>query len=240
MGRMETLEHAEALGRGLMDIGRASKASDVSVKMIRHYEAIGLLPKVARTLANYRLYSPNDVHLLRFIRRARALGFSMADIKELLSLWQNKSRSSASVKKIAGEHIQDLNVKIAELKSMVDTLEHLAKHCHGDHRPECPILDDLSHGDCRQRHHARYSRRHGCRVGNYALLGQPCVFPGRSRSRRLPGEPLADRAREGTCGGACPPCQVTIRFQNSREARPMRSCRTEKPSKHGVQSAHAS
>lgn len=127
-----------------MDIGRASKASDVSVKMIRHYEAIGLLPKVARTFANYRVHSPNDVHLLRFIRRARALGFSMADIKELLSLWQNKSRPSASVKKIAGKHIQDLNVKIAELKSMVDTLEHLAKHCHGDHRPDCPILDDLS------------------------------------------------------------------------------------------------
>ena len=150
MGRMETLEHAEALGRGLMDIGRASKASDVSVKMIRHYEAIGLLPKVARTFANYRVYSPNDVHLLRFMRRARALGFSMADIKELLSLWQNKSRSSASVKKIAGKHIQDLNVKIAELKSMVDTLEHLAKHCHGDHRPDCPILDDLSSGPGRK------------------------------------------------------------------------------------------
>ena len=150
MGRMETLEHAEALERGLMDIGRAAKASDVSVKMIRHYEAIGLLPRVARTFANYRVYTSNDVHVLRFIRRARALGFSMADIRELLSLWQNKLRSSASVKKIAGKHIQDLNVKIAELKSMVDTLEHLAKHCHGDHRPDCPILDDLSSGPGRK------------------------------------------------------------------------------------------
>lgn len=144
MGRMETLEHAEAIERGLMDIGRASKESGVSVKMIRHYESIGLLPKVARTFANYRVYGPNDVHVLRFIRRARDLGFSMDDIKELLSLWQNRSRSSASVKKIAGEHIDELKAKIEELKSMVDTLEHLAKHCHGDHRPDCPILDDLS------------------------------------------------------------------------------------------------
>lgn len=144
MGRMETLEHAEAVERGLMDIGKAAKASGVSVKMVRHYEAIGLLPKVARTFANYRVYGPNDVHVLRFIRRARALGFSMDDIQELLSLWQNRSRSSAAVKKIAGRRIAELKSKIAELKSMVDTLEHLARHCHGDHRPECPILDDLS------------------------------------------------------------------------------------------------
>lgn len=149
MGRMETLEHAEAIERGLMDIGRASKASGVSVKMIRHYETIGLLPKVARTFANYRVYGPNDVHVLRFIRRARALGFSIEDIKDLLSLWQNKSRSSASVKKIAGKHIGELKLKIAELNTMVDTLEHLAKHCHGDHRPECPILDDLANSSGR-------------------------------------------------------------------------------------------
>jgi MerR family copper efflux transcriptional regulator len=144
MGRMETLERAEALERGLMDIGRAAKASDVSVKMIRHYEAIGLLPKVARTFANYRVYTPSDVHVLRFIRRARALGFSMEDIRELLGLWQNKSRSSAAVKKVAGKHIDRLKLKIVELKAMVETLEYLTKHCHGDHRPDCPILDDLS------------------------------------------------------------------------------------------------
>jgi Cu(I)-responsive transcriptional regulator len=144
MGGMETLEHADALERGFMDIGSASTASGVSVKMIRHYEAIGLLPKVARTLANYRVYTPNEVHVLRFIRRARELGFSMEEIKELLGLWRNKSRSSAAVKRIAGKHIEDLKVKIAELESMVQTLEHLSKHCHGDHRPECPILDDLA------------------------------------------------------------------------------------------------
>jgi Cu(I)-responsive transcriptional regulator len=138
------LEHADALERGLMDIGRASKASGVSVKMIRHYEATGLLPKVARTLANYRVYTPNDVHVLRFIRRARDLGFSMEEIRELLGLWRNKSRSSAAVKRIASNHIEDLKLKIVELESMVQTLEHLTKHCHGDHRPECPILDDLA------------------------------------------------------------------------------------------------
>ena len=139
-----TLERSEALESGLMDIGRASKASGVSVKMIRHYEAIGLLAKVARTSANYRLYRESDVHTLRFIRRARTLGFSTDEIGNLLSLWQNKSRSSASVKKIAGQHVEELHRKIAELKAMADTLAHLAKHCHGDHRPDCPILDDLS------------------------------------------------------------------------------------------------
>ena len=144
MGKSELLERADALERGLMDIGRASKASGVSVKMIRHYEAVGLLPKVARTSANYRVYRESDVHTLRFIRRARALGFSMNDIQDLLGLWQNKSRSSASVKKIAGKHIDELNRKISELKAMVDTLGHLTQHCHGDHRPDCPILDDLS------------------------------------------------------------------------------------------------
>jgi MerR family transcriptional regulator, copper efflux regulator len=144
MGKSEMLERADALERGLMDIGRAAGASGVSVKMIRHYEAIGLLPKVARTFANYRVYRDTDVHTLRFIRRARALGFSMDDIQELLGLWRNKSRSSASVKKIAGRHVEQLNRKIVELRAMVDTLQHLTKHCHGDHRPDCPILDDLS------------------------------------------------------------------------------------------------
>jgi Cu(I)-responsive transcriptional regulator len=126
------------------NIGAASKASGVSAKMIRHYEDIGLLPKVARSFGNYRVYSANDIHVLRFIRRARDLGFSIEEIRDLLGLWRNKSRSSAAVKKIAGKHIADLRVKIAELESMVQTLEHLTRNCHGDHRPDCPILDDLS------------------------------------------------------------------------------------------------
>ena len=145
MGKSEPfLEHADALGRGLVDIGRAAKASGVSVKMIRHYEAIGLLKKVARTYANYRVYGANDVHTLRFIKRARSLGFSIEDIRELLSLWQNKSRTSAAVKKIAREHVEALKKKIAEMQAMLGTLEHLTHHCHGDQRPDCPILDDLA------------------------------------------------------------------------------------------------
>jgi Cu(I)-responsive transcriptional regulator len=145
MGRLEPLlEHADAIDQGLLDIGRAAKASGVSVKMIRHYESIGLLKKVARTYANYRVYAANDVHTLRFIKRARTLGFSVEHIRELLSLWQNRSRPSASVKRIARGHMETLRVRIAELKSMADTLEHLVHHCHGDHRPECPILEELA------------------------------------------------------------------------------------------------
>lgn len=150
MGKIENLEHAQALERGMMDIGRASKASGVSVKMIRHYEAIGLLAKVARTFSNYRVYGPNEVHVLRFIRRSRDLGFSMEEIRELLSLWQNRSRSSAAVKKVAGKHIDDLKARIAEMGAMVRTLEDLSRHCHGDHRPDCPILEDLARPSQRQ------------------------------------------------------------------------------------------
>ena len=127
-----------------MNIGQAAAAAGVSAKMIRHYEAIGLLPKVSRSFGNYRVYSTNDIHVLRFIRRARDLGFSIEEIRERLGLWRNRSRSSAAVKKIAAKHIGDLRLKIAELQSMVQTLEHLTRHCHGDHRPDCPILDDLS------------------------------------------------------------------------------------------------
>ena len=145
MGKRElSLEHADALDRGLLDIGRASKESGVSVKMIRHYEAIGLLKNVARTDANYRVYADKDVHTLRFVKRARTLGFAMNDIRELLALWQNKSRPSASVKKIAGGHMQDLKRRILEMQSMVATLEHLTHNCHGDSRPDCPILEDLA------------------------------------------------------------------------------------------------
>jgi len=149
MGRKESfIEHADAMQSGLLDIGRASKESGVSVKMIRHYEAVGLLKNVARTFANYRVYNAADIHTLRFIKRARALGFSMEDIRELLALWQNKSRPSASVKKIAGSHVQDLRRRIAEMQSMVSTLEHLTQHCHGDQRPDCPILEDLAGPSC--------------------------------------------------------------------------------------------
>jgi len=145
MGKHErALEHADALGQGLLDIGLAAKASGVSVKMIRHYEAIGLLKNVARTDANYRVYSDKEVHTLRFVKRARSLGFSMQDIRELLALWQNQSRPSASVKKVAAAHMDDLKRRILEMQAMVATLEHLTRNCHGDSRPDCPILEDLA------------------------------------------------------------------------------------------------
>ena len=127
-----------------MNIGQAAAASGVTAKMIRHYEDSGVIRAPRRTASNYRSYSDNDVHVLRFIKRARALGFSMADIKTLLGLWQDKSRSSSAVKRVAGTHIEALEHKIAELQSMVRTLEHLVHHCHGDHRPECPIIEELA------------------------------------------------------------------------------------------------
>lgn len=127
-----------------MTIGQAAKSSAVSAKMIRHYESIGLLPKAQRTQSGYRLYDETDVHTLRFIQRARSLGFPLETIRTLLALWRNRRRSSAQVKDLAQRHVEDLERKIAEMQAMVRTLKHLADHCHGDERPECPILDDLA------------------------------------------------------------------------------------------------
>jgi Cu(I)-responsive transcriptional regulator len=127
------------------NIGEAARRSGVSAKMVRHYEALGLLPPVARTDANYRRYGEREVHTLRFIRRARDLGFSMAEIAELLRLYQNRRRASADVKRIALAHVADLDRRMAEMAQMKRTLEHLASCCHGDQRPECPILDELAH-----------------------------------------------------------------------------------------------
>ena len=127
-----------------MNIGQAAAASGVSAKMIRHYEEGGLIRAARRTPSNYRAYAESDVHILRFIKRARSLGFTIADIRVLLSLWQDRSRPSSAVRKIAGTHIAELQRRIAELQSMVRTLEHLVHHCHGDQRPECPILDELA------------------------------------------------------------------------------------------------
>ncbi|MDM0104252.1 Cu(I)-responsive transcriptional regulator [Variovorax sp. J22R24] len=125
------------------NIGEAAARSGVSAKMVRHYESLGLLPDVARTDAGYRQYTDSNVHTLRFIRRARDLGFSMAEIAELLKLWQNKRRASSDVKRIALAHADDLHRRIEEMTAMKRTLEQLAHCCHGDHRPDCPILDEL-------------------------------------------------------------------------------------------------
>ena len=126
-----------------LNIGPAAQRSGVSAKMVRHYESLGLLPKIARTDAGYRQYGDKEVHTLRFIRRARELGFSMAEIAELLKLWQNRRRASADVKRIALAHATDLQRRIDEMTAMQRTLERLASCCHGDARPDCPILDEL-------------------------------------------------------------------------------------------------
>ena len=126
-----------------MNIGQAARASGVSAKMIRYYEQSGLIPPAGRTGAGYRDYSDKDVHELRFIRRARDLGFASTEIVELLGLWRDRSRQSADVKRIAENHVAALQTKIRELQEMADTLAELAHCCHGDHRPDCPILDRL-------------------------------------------------------------------------------------------------
>lgn len=129
-----------------MNIGDASRASGVSAKMIRYYESIGLIPAAGRTAAGYRVYTATDVQLLRFIRRGRDLGFPVEKIEELLALWQDRSRKSADVKRIAMEQVAGLEARIREMQAMMDTLRQLADACCGDHRPECPILADLVNG----------------------------------------------------------------------------------------------
>jgi Cu(I)-responsive transcriptional regulator len=127
-----------------LNIGEASNASGVSAKMIRYYESIGLIRAPLRTDSNYRVYGDDEVHVLRFIKRARTLGFSVEETATLLGLWQDKTRASAEVKDIATSHIATLETKIGELQGMVKTLKHLAHCCGGNDRPDCPILDDLA------------------------------------------------------------------------------------------------
>ena len=129
-----------------MNIGQAAKASEVSTKMIRHYESIGLIDAARRTDAGYRLYSERYVQVLQFIHRGRALGFSLEQIRTLLALWQDKGRASKDVRAMARQHIDELDRKIADMQAMRRTLETLATRCHGDDRPDCPILDDLALG----------------------------------------------------------------------------------------------
>ena len=127
-----------------MNIGEAARASGVTAKMIRHYESIGLLPAARRTDAGYRVYGEPDVRVLQFIHRGRALGFSLDRIANLLALWQDRDRASGDVRRLAQEHIGELERKIAELQAMKRTLQALAHSCHGDQRSDCPILDDLA------------------------------------------------------------------------------------------------
>ena len=144
MSRTTRPELSDAREQGFHNIGEAAELSGVSAKMIRHYESIGLIPEAGRTFAGYRIYSDADVHRLQFVRRARALGFSIKQIEALLGLWNNRSRASAEVKRLAQAHADELAEKIGEMQAMQRTLQDLANRCHGDERPECPILDDLA------------------------------------------------------------------------------------------------
>lgn len=162
-----------------MNIGQAAKASGFSAKMIRYYEQTGLIPKAIRSEAGYRNYSPSDVHTLRFIRRARDLGFSVEQIAELLALWRDRGRASADVKAIALSHVAGLKVKISDLEAMARTLEHLAAHCYGDHRPECPIIEDLAEAATAMPKRlngvaaSRFGKAGGAQVVRRGAAGQP-------------------------------------------------------------------
>ena len=138
--------HAQDFGQ-LVSIGEAARLSGISPRMVRHYEGLGLLSKVARTESGYRQYSAADVHTLRFIKRSRDMGFSMEQVAELVGLWHNRRRTSASVKRVAQAHLDELEQRIAAMQAMQRTLAHLVHCCHGDQRPDCPILDDLSGSD---------------------------------------------------------------------------------------------
>jgi MerR family copper efflux transcriptional regulator len=142
-----------------LNIGEAARRSGVSAKMVRHYESLGLLPAVHRTESGYRQYGDREVHTLRFIRRARDLGFSMAQIGDLLKLWQNRRRTSHEVHRIAQQHVDELTRKLQEMEAMRRTLQHLIDCCHGDERPDCPILDELGAGS-----HGRVARGEEARL----------------------------------------------------------------------------
>ncbi|WP_421694355.1 Cu(I)-responsive transcriptional regulator [Aestuariivirga sp.] len=127
-----------------MNIGDAAAASGVSAKMIRYYEQAGLIARPQRTASGYRIYAESDIHALRFIRRARDLGFTVEQIATLMELWRDRTRASSDVKRIALQHVDVLEAKMREIQSMAKALKHLARTCHGDGRPDCPILDELS------------------------------------------------------------------------------------------------
>ena len=130
-----------------MNIGRAAEVTGVPAKTIRYYESVGLIPPPARTDGGYRDYSRDELHTIGFIKRARRLGFSIKDIGGLLDLWRDRNRASAEVKAITDRHLEEITERIAELESVKRTLMHLSGECHGDERPDCPILDDLALGD---------------------------------------------------------------------------------------------
>ncbi|MFC4624652.1 Cu(I)-responsive transcriptional regulator [Daeguia caeni] len=147
-----------------MNIGEAASASGISAKMIRHYETIGLIEAAGRTASGYRVYGHDEVETLRFIRRSRDLGFSVEQIRTLLSLWRDRNRSSADVKRVALQHIAEIEDRMRALAAMADTLRHLAETCQGDDQPDCPILHRLTQAEpaC----YTRPDRRKGALLHN--------------------------------------------------------------------------
>ena len=141
------------------NIGEAAARSGVTAKMVRHYESLGLLQAVERTESGYRQYSDKEIHTLRFTKRARGLGLSMAEIAEILTLWQNRRRSSADVRKIASRHLDQLNRRMVAMESMRQTLEQLVDCCEGNHRPDCPILREVQTQSVSAVTHAKYKAR---------------------------------------------------------------------------------
>lgn len=131
-----------------MNIGEAARRSGVPAKTIRYYEEVGLIPAAGRTAAGYRAYTASEVETLKFVQRARSLGFSVKDVGELVALWRDRDRASADVRRIAQEHVAEVERKIAELEAIRRTLQGLIHRCHGDDRPDCPILDELAPGHC--------------------------------------------------------------------------------------------
>ncbi len=129
-----------------MNIGNAAETSGVPAKTIRYYESIGLIEPAVRAENGYRHYRQSDVEILRFIQRSRRMGFSVKDVSSLLALWRDKNRASADVKELALKHIEEVESRIEELASIRDTLVHLTKRCHGDDRPDCPIIEGLAQG----------------------------------------------------------------------------------------------
>jgi MerR family copper efflux transcriptional regulator len=127
-----------------MNISQAAAASGVSAKMIRHYESIGLTKRAGRSQSGYRQFGQQEVEVLRFIQRARAVGFSLPEVKRLLVLWSDRRRPARDVKRLAAAHLAGVKARIAEMQSIARTLKHLLEHCHGDDRPECPILEALA------------------------------------------------------------------------------------------------
>ena len=153
----------------IMNIGEASNASGVSTKMIRHYESVGLFPEAARTEAGYRQYTGREVNTLRFIRHSRDFGFSIEQIRELLGLWQNQKRPSRQVKALAQAHIEELDAKLNELQAMKATLVHLVHCCHGDDRPDCPIIESLSQEQKSTEPPVRKASTSGLRPGSRSI-----------------------------------------------------------------------